>query len=79
MSIKFNSVKSLFMNTDRQKLNKVQVFLSSSSHMITDLYASFIIGLIPVLAKNFGLSLFMVSLLTSVNQISNSLTQPIFG
>lgn len=47
--------------------------------MVTDTYASFIVGLIPVLTAKLGLSLFMVSILTSVNFISNSLTQPLFG
>ncbi len=47
--------------------------------MVTDTYASFIVGLIPVLTAKLGLSLFMVSILTAVNFISNSLTQPLFG
>jgi len=47
--------------------------------MVTDTYASFIIGLIPILAVKLELSLFLVSILTSVNFISNSLTQPAFG
>lgn len=47
--------------------------------MITDTYASFIVGLIPILADKLELSLFLVSVLTSVNFISNSLTQPLFG
>ena len=62
-----------------KRFNKLQIYLSSTSHLITDLYPSFVIGLIPVLTKKFELSLFMVGLLTSVNLISNSLTQPIFG
>jgi FSR family fosmidomycin resistance protein-like MFS transporter len=59
--------------------SKNQFIFATSSHAITDLYASFIIGLIPVLAAKFNLSLFMISILTSTSTISNSLTQPIFG
>jgi FSR family fosmidomycin resistance protein-like MFS transporter len=60
-------------------INKTKIFLSFSTHLVTDTYASFIIGLIPVLAAKMELSLFLVSILTSVNFISNSLTQPAFG
>ncbi len=62
-----------------KELNKTKIFLSFSTHMVTDTYASFIIGLIPILAVKLELSLFLVSILTSVNFISNSLTQPAFG
>jgi len=62
-----------------KNLNKFKLILTSTSHGVTDLYASFIIGLIPVLASKFELSLFMISILTSVTSISNSLTQPLFG
>ncbi|MBC7333266.1 MAG: MFS transporter [Actinobacteria bacterium] len=61
------------------KFNKFPIFLSAVSHLITDLYASFVVGLIPILASKFGLSLFMISILSSVNQTANSLTQPLFG
>jgi len=65
---------------DTKKTNsKLQLGLALSSHAVTDLYASFILGLIPVLALKFNLSIFLVSLLTSVSGISNSLTQPVFG
>jgi len=63
----------------KKGLNKTKIFLSFSTHMVTDTYASFIIGLIPILAVKLELSLFLVSILTSVNFISNSLTQPAFG
>lgn len=66
-------------NRTANKFNKFPIFLSATSHLVTDLYASFVIGLIPVLTGKFGLSLFMVSILTSVNQTTNSLTQPLFG
>jgi len=59
--------------------NKTQISLAMAGHSVTDLYASFIIGVIPILAAKFNLSLFLVSLLTSITGISNSLTQPIFG
>jgi FSR family fosmidomycin resistance protein-like MFS transporter len=47
--------------------------------MITDAYASFIVGLIPVLVQRFELSLFLVSILSAVNFLSNNFTQPLFG
>jgi MFS transporter, FSR family, fosmidomycin resistance protein len=59
--------------------SKLQLGLALSSHAVTDLYASFILGLIPVLTIKFNLSIFLVSLLTSISGISNSLTQPVFG
>ncbi len=64
---------------EKNKLDRRQIILSSTSHGVTDLYSSFIIGLIPILVAKFGLSLFLVALLTSINGISNSLTQPFFG
>lgn len=59
--------------------NKTKIFLNFSTHMVTDTYASFIVGLIPILAARLGLSLFLVSVLTAVNFISCNLTQPAFG
>jgi MFS transporter, FSR family, fosmidomycin resistance protein len=55
------------------------IFLGTSTHMVTDLYASFIVGMIPVLTAKLGLSLFLVSTLTAVNFISANLSQPLFG
>jgi FSR family fosmidomycin resistance protein-like MFS transporter len=62
-----------------QKMQVRKILLTSSSHLVTDIYASFIIGMIPILTAKFGLSLFLVSLLTSVSFISANLTQPVFG
>ena len=59
--------------------NKLQIFLSSGSHFITDIYQSFIIGLIPILTLRFDLSLFKVGLLTATGVIANSLFSPVFG
>jgi FSR family fosmidomycin resistance protein-like MFS transporter len=59
--------------------NRLQIGLAMSGHAVTDLYASFIIGIIPILAIKFNLSLFLVGLLTSITGISNSLIQPVFG
>ncbi len=67
------------MTDFNKKLNRTRIFLSFSTHMITDTYASFIVGLIPILAEKLELSLFLVSVLISMNFISNSLTQPVFG
>ncbi len=44
-----------------------------------DTYASVIVGLIPVLTMKMGLSLFLVSVLTSANFISANFFQPLFG
>lgn len=63
----------------KKGLNKTKIFLSFSTHMVTDTYASFIVGLIPILAVKLELSLFFVGILTSVNFISNNLAQPAFG
>ncbi len=63
-----------------QRTSKKALFaVATGSHAVTDLYSSFIVGLIPILAIKFSLSLFMVSVLTSTASISNSLTQPVFG
>ncbi len=64
---------------NQDRLNKFQVALSTSSHFITDIYQSFIIGLIPLLKLKFGLSLFEVALLTATSVIANSLFSPVFG
>ncbi len=62
-----------------QKMQKTKIALGSTTHMVTDIYASFIVGMIPILTARFGLSLFLVSLLTAVSFVSANLTQPIFG
>lgn len=67
------------MNKIESKFNKSQIYLSAGSHFITDIYQSFIIGLIPVLTLKFELSLFKVGLLTATSIIANSLTSPVFG
>lgn len=63
----------------KHKSARFHLGLAVSSHAVTDLYSSFILGLIPVLAARFSLSIFLVSMLTSISGISNSLTQPVFG
>jgi len=67
------------MNRKNSSFNKFQISLSAGSHFITDMYQSFIIGLIPVLALKFDLSLFRIGLLTATSVIANSLFSPIFG
>jgi MFS transporter, FSR family, fosmidomycin resistance protein len=61
------------------EFDKLQIGLTAGSHFITDIYQSFYIGLIPILTYKFGLSLFMVSLLSATSVISNSLFAPVFG
>src|SRR3972149_11088956 len=67
------------MNKENSKFNRSQICLSAGSHFITDIYQSFIIGLIPILTLKFDLSLFKVGLLTATGLIANSLFSPIFG
>jgi len=59
--------------------NRTAIFLNFATHMITDTYASFIVGLIPIITEKLELSLFLVSVLTAVSFISCNLTQPAFG
>lgn len=61
------------------KFNKLQIGLTAGSHFIADIYQSFYVGLIPILTYKFGLSLFMVSLLSATSVIANSLFAPVFG
>lgn len=60
-------------------MQKTKIFLGFAPHLVTDLYASFIFGMIPILAVKLELSLFLVGILASVNLISANLSQPIFG
>src|SRR5665647_1279440 len=61
------------------EFDKLQIGLTAGSHFITDIYQSFYVGLIPIFTYKFGLSLFMVSLLSATSVISNSLFAPVFG
>lgn len=67
------------MQNKNQKNATRNIFISTAGHFIIDLYPAFIIGLIPLLTLKFSLSVFQVSILTGVAQISNSITQPFFG
>ena len=59
--------------------DKLQIGLAASSHFLIDIYQSFYVGLIPLLALKFGLSLFKVSLFGATSMIANSLFAPFFG
>lgn len=61
------------------KTKNKNILISTIAHFTIDLYPAFIVGLIPLLATKFDLSIFQVSVLTAVSQISNSITQPFFG
>ena len=67
------------MAESRKISNKTIIFLNFTTHMFTDTYACFIVGLIPIITARLELSLFLVSILTAVNFMSSSLTQPAFG
>jgi len=61
------------------KTKNRNILIATIAHFTIDLYPAFIVGLIPLLAAKFSLSIFQVSILTAVSQISNSITQPFFG
>jgi len=67
------------MFRNKIKQNVLNISLSTVSHFIIDLYPAFIVGIIPLIAAKFNLSIFHVSIMTATSQISNSITQPIFG
>ncbi len=67
------------MQSKNQKTATRNILISTAGHFVIDLYPAFIIGLIPFLTLKFSLSVFQVSILTGVTQISNSITQPFFG
>ncbi len=66
------------LNNIAKSKNK-NILISTISHFTIDLYPAFIVGVIPLLASKFSLSIFQISVLTAVSQISNSITQPFFG
>jgi MFS transporter, FSR family, fosmidomycin resistance protein len=72
-------VNNLNSKPENLKFDKLQIGLTAGSHFVTDIYQSFYVGLIPILTYKFGLSLFMVSLLSATSVISNSLFAPVFG
>ncbi len=55
------------------------ISLSAIGHFVVDLYPAFIVGIIPLIALKYDLSIFQVSVMTAISQISNSITQPLFG
>ncbi|MDD5658535.1 MAG: MFS transporter [Actinomycetota bacterium] len=61
------------------KPNIYNISLSTIGHFIVDLYPAFIVGIIPLVADKYDLSIFQVSAMTAISQISNSITQPLFG
>jgi len=77
--ISMKKVKTLNSKPANSEFDKLQIGLTAGSHFVTDIYQSFYIGLIPILTYKFGLSLFMVSLLSATSVISNSLFAPVFG
>ena len=49
------------------------------SHFITDFYASFLIPMLPVILKNFNLSLLNLSIVISCSYFLSSILQPFWG
>ncbi len=77
--ISMKKVNTLNSKPENLEFDKLQIGLTAGSHFVTDIYQSFYVGLIPILTYKFGLSLFMVSLLSATSVISNSLFAPVFG
>jgi FSR family fosmidomycin resistance protein-like MFS transporter len=67
------------MVKNKIKQNVYNISLSTIGHFIIDLYPAFIVGIIPLVAARFNLTIFHVSIMTAISQISNSITQPLFG
>ncbi|MCL5772432.1 MAG: MFS transporter [Actinobacteria bacterium] len=67
------------MIKNKIKQNVYNISLSTIGHFIIDLYPAFIVGIIPLVAARFNLTIFHVSIMTAISQISNSITQPLFG
>ncbi len=77
--VSMEKVKTINSKPGNLEFDKLQIGLTAGSHFVTDIYQSFYVGLIPILTYKFGLSLFMVSLLSATSVISNSLFAPVFG
>jgi FSR family fosmidomycin resistance protein-like MFS transporter len=67
------------MIREKVKPSIYNIGVSTISHFVIDLYPAFIVGIIPLIASKFNLSIFQVSIMSAITLIANSLTQPIFG
>jgi hypothetical protein len=54
--ISIKKVNTLNSKPSDLKFDKLQIGLMAGSHLVTDIYQSFYIGLIPILTLKFGLS-----------------------
>jgi MFS transporter, FSR family, fosmidomycin resistance protein len=61
------------------KLQAGQVALLSSAHFLNDAFHGFMAPLYPVLISTIGISISQVALLTSIQSLFTSFSQPIFG
>ena len=69
-------------NTNSSSKNEMQtrkVLLLSAGHFINDSYNGFVAPLLPLLMAKLGFSLTLAGLIISVQAMSTSLTQPLFG
>ncbi|NLE77757.1 MAG: MFS transporter, partial [Chloroflexi bacterium] len=55
------------------------VLLMSLGHLTNDLYANSLTPIIPLLIQEFGLSMTMVGLLTTLRMLSGQVAQPLYG
>ena len=75
----FTNNKHPFPQTPNEPMQKGRVALLSMSHFVNDGYHGFVAPLLPLLMVKLGFSLTLAALLTSIQAIFNSLSQPIFG
>jgi FSR family fosmidomycin resistance protein-like MFS transporter len=56
-----------------------RLLLLSAGHFSVDIYSSFFVPLLPLLAARLGLNLTMVGTLVALSSLASSLSQPLFG
>ncbi|MBN2355738.1 MFS transporter [candidate division KSB1 bacterium] len=66
-------------NTIEQRAQKRNILLLALGHFTNDTYPGFLAPLQPLLMSRIGYGLTLAGLLTSIQAIATSITQPIFG
>ncbi|UCE17836.1 MAG: MFS transporter [Gemmatimonadota bacterium] len=64
---------------ERYGIQKGQIALLTTAHLINDTYAGFLAPLLPVVVEKFGLTMAATGFLSSVLAVSSSLAQPLYG
>ena len=71
---------NLNMNNKYGQTNyRIQMFLLTTGHFLSDFYNNFLPGLLPVVMASLGLSLTVSGLLVMVYAFTSSILQPVFG